>query len=148
MWARKVNSFWKPVLWFTKGDYEGKWLGDVAKSEPNDNDKRFHHWGQSESGMLDLVRRCTEPADTVLDPFCGGGATGVAAVALNRLFIGSDIDADHLATTRQRLLRVVDEPSVIEGPSPMLREVKAEVTWARENKRMLKLYRDLVVVRP
>jgi hypothetical protein len=109
LWERGVNTFWKPVLWFVKGEHEGKWLGDVARSDVNDNDKRFHHWGQSESGMLDLVQRVSEPGETILDPFCGGCATGVAAVALGRLFIGSDIDAEHLETSRQRLARIVEE---------------------------------------
>ena len=28
IWPRKVNTFWKPVLWFVKGKYEGNWIGD------------------------------------------------------------------------------------------------------------------------
>ena len=47
MFARRVNTFWKPVFWFVKGKYAGDWIGDVTRSEPNDNDKRFHEWGQS-----------------------------------------------------------------------------------------------------
>jgi 16S rRNA G966 N2-methylase RsmD len=77
--TRNVNTFWKPLLWFVKGSYEGRWIGDVTRSEVNDNDKRFHHWGQSESGMRDVIERLSEPGDTVLDPFCGGGTTGVDA---------------------------------------------------------------------
>jgi site-specific DNA-methyltransferase (adenine-specific) len=103
LWQRKVNTFWKPVLWFVKGEYSGEWLGDVAQSRPNDNDKRFHHWGQSESGMADLVRRFSEPGDVVLDPFVGGGTTGVVAVDLGRRFIGCDVDADCVARTIARL---------------------------------------------
>lgn len=106
IWQRKVNTFWKPVLWFTKGTYAGKWLGDVCKSDVNDNDKRFHYWGQSVSGMVDLVERCTNAGDLILDPFCGGGATGVAALLSNRMFTGSDIDADMLETTKARLIEV------------------------------------------
>lgn len=106
IWQRKVNTFWKPVLWFTKGTYGGKWLGDVCKSDVNDNDKRFHFWGQSVSGMVDLVDRCTNAGDLILDPFCGGGATGVAALLNNRMFTGSDIDADMIETTRTRLIEV------------------------------------------
>ena len=109
LWQREVNTFWKPVWWFVKGERErGKWLGDVAKSEVNDNDKRFHEWGQSESGMIDLVKRCSEPGDLILDPFCGGGATGMAAIALGRNFIGSDIDPKQLDITEQRLKRIVE----------------------------------------
>jgi len=103
LWQRKVNTFWKPVLWYVKGEYNGKWLGDVAKSSPNDNDKRFHFWGQSESGMLDLIERCSNPGDTILDPFCGGGTTGITALLANRLFIGADIDAGSVAIIKARL---------------------------------------------
>ena len=54
VFPRKVNTFWKPLLWFTKGDYTREWIGDVCKSQTNDNDKRFHQWGQSLSGMADV----------------------------------------------------------------------------------------------
>lgn len=106
VWPRKVNTFWKPVLWFVKGAYSGHWIGDVAKSEVNDNDKRFHHWGQSESGMADLIRRCSEAGQTVLDPFCGGGTTGVVAVDLGRFFIGADIDAAMIARSASRFQEI------------------------------------------
>jgi len=92
LWDRRVNTFWKPVLWFVNGDHAGEWVGDVTRSAPNDNDKRFHHWGQSETGMADLVRRFTAAGDTILDPFLGGGTTGVVALDLGRQFVGADID--------------------------------------------------------
>lgn len=102
LWQRNINTFWKPVLWFVNGDYKGKWIGDVAKSAVNDNDKRFHDWGQSETGMVDLVERVTEVGDLIIDPFMGAGTTGLAALALNRQFIGIDSDpkAIESATTR------------------------------------------------
>ena len=103
LWQRKVNSFWKPVLWFVNGDYTGPWVGDVAKSAVNDNDKRFHEWGQSESGFADLVERFSKQGDLILDPFCGGGTTGFVALKLNRRFIGVDIDPANIETTRDRL---------------------------------------------
>jgi site-specific DNA-methyltransferase (adenine-specific) len=103
LWQRNVNTFWKPVLWFVKGEYEGKWLGDVSRSNPNDNDKRFHHWGQSESGMADLVERCSVPGNTILDPFCGGGTTGAVALEMGRYFIGADNDQQQIDTTEARL---------------------------------------------
>jgi site-specific DNA-methyltransferase (adenine-specific) len=103
LWQRKVNTFWKPVLWFVKGEYDGKWMGDVAKSNPNDNDKRFHHWGQSESGMADLINRFSDPGQTILDPFVGGGTTGVVALDLDRRFIGCDIDEKCITQTITRI---------------------------------------------
>jgi len=107
LWDRRVNTFWKPLLWFIRGKYEGPWIGDVTKSAPNDNDKRFHGWGQSESGMADIIERFTKPGDTVLDPFCGAGTTGVAALARGRRFVGVDIDDRCVTTACARLAGIV-----------------------------------------
>ena len=108
IFPRHVNTFWKPLLWLVKGNYTGPWLGDVTKSDPNANDKRFHHWGQSESGMADIVMRFTSPGQVIVDPFCGGGTTGVVSVALGRFFIGADIDDEHVRTTLSRLHEVAN----------------------------------------
>lgn len=102
IWDRKVNTFWKPVLWFVKGEYDGDWIGDVS-NKSNGNDKRFHHWGQSEGGMADLIDRFTYPGETILDPFVGGGTTGAVAVRMNRLFVGADIDQAAIEQTAARL---------------------------------------------
>lgn len=103
IWPKKVNTFWKPVLWFVKGEYGGLWHGDVIKSDVNDNDKRFHEWGQSESGIARLVNDHSLPGDLILDPFCGGGTTGAVAVALSRRFIGIDKDPVAIETSKKRL---------------------------------------------
>lgn len=103
IWERKVNSFWKPVLWYVKGEYTGKWAGDVVKSAVNDNDKRFHKWGQSESGMADIIDRFTEPGQTILDPFLGGGTTAVIALGMRRKFIGADSDPEAIKIALSRL---------------------------------------------
>lgn len=91
------------MLRFTNGEYRGKWIGDVAQSRPNEIDKRFHHWGQSESGMADLIGRCSNPGDIVLDPFVGGGTTGVVALDLGRRFVGCDTDRECVDRTIKRL---------------------------------------------
>lgn len=101
LWDRRVNTAWKPILWFVKGKYDGAWISDVTKSEAPD--KHFHGWGQSESGMADILERFTYPGQTICDPFCGGGSTGAVALKMNRLFIGSDIDPAAIEATKQRL---------------------------------------------
>jgi 16S rRNA G966 N2-methylase RsmD len=102
-WDRSVNTFWKPVLWYVKGKFEGEWVGDVIKSDVNDNDKRFHHWGQSESGMARLVERFSKAGDVICDPFVGGGTTAIAALSRGRQFIGIDRDKEAVGETLTRL---------------------------------------------
>lgn len=69
----------------------------------NDNDKDFHDWGQSESGLYDLMKRFCQPGDRVLDPMMGAATTGVVALKLGCEFIGIDLDREHYQTARKRL---------------------------------------------
>jgi hypothetical protein len=99
-WQRNILITWKPVLLF--GSCEGRRFLDSIRSDTSD--KRFHEWGQSESGMLDLVEKITQPGQLVCDPFLGGGTTGVACLALGRRFVGCDSDPQCVEKARQRLL--------------------------------------------
>ena len=101
---RTVNIFWKPVLLYRKGEWRPNWFGDVVKSAVNDNDKQHHEWGQSVSGMQDLMRRFVRPGATVLDPFLGGGTTALVALELGAYFIGFDTDAQAITTTKARIV--------------------------------------------
>ena len=100
LWDRNINTFRKPILLF---GHVGQWSGDVVQSSVNDNDKRFHGWGQSESGMANLVKALTKPGHLVCDPFMGGGTTGVVCVSLGRKFIGCDIDDKHVKNAKNRM---------------------------------------------
>ena len=96
-----VNTTWKPLLIFTKGKYRGKIFGDVFRSDGNDKD--HHKWGQSESGMLDIISKLVLPGQSVLDPFCGAGTTGVAALRHGCLFDGIELDKDNANISKKRM---------------------------------------------
>ncbi|MBQ3642554.1 MAG: ParB N-terminal domain-containing protein [Synergistaceae bacterium] len=103
LFQKRVNSFWKPVLWYVKGEYQGDYIGDVLKSPVNDNDKQYHEWGQSLGGMNDIIERFTYPDNIILDPFLGGGTTGVASIIKGRKFIGTDIQAKNVEISKVRI---------------------------------------------
>jgi ParB-like chromosome segregation protein Spo0J len=92
LWAKEVNTFWKPAIWFTKGPRQGQWQSDFIRTDTNNNDKAHHHWGQSEQLTLGLVERGSLRGDVVLDPFLGGGTTGVVCQKAGRKFIGIEVD--------------------------------------------------------
>lgn len=56
---------------------------------------------------LGLIRRFiaahTKPGDTILDPFMGSGSTGAAAVAMNRRFIGIELERGYFETACRRI---------------------------------------------
>jgi len=53
--------------------------------------------------MRTLVAVSTHPGDLVVDPFCGGGTTCLAARQLARHFIGIERDPEFARKSRQRL---------------------------------------------
>jgi site-specific DNA-methyltransferase (adenine-specific) len=95
----KVNAFWKPILLFGEAV---DWLGDVCSSDANDNDKEHHEWGQSESGMSNLIERLSKPGQLICDPFVGGGTTAVVSLKLGRRFVGCDIDENCVKRSIER----------------------------------------------
>ena len=62
---------------------------------------------------LELIDRClevsTRPGDVVLDPFAGSGTTGVAALRLDRRFIGSEQETEFVELASKRLSAIEDE---------------------------------------
>jgi 16S rRNA G966 N2-methylase RsmD len=101
--TRQVNSTWKPLLFFVpKGSkYKGKIFGDVFVSDAND--KSFHEWGQSESGMLSIISGVCLPGQTIFDPFLGAGTTGVAALKHGCLFEGIDLESNNVELAKTRI---------------------------------------------
>lgn len=101
--TRQVNSTWKPLLFFVpKGSkYKGKIFGDVFVSDAND--KSFHEWGQSESGMLSIISGVCLPGQTIFDPFLGAGTTGVAALKHGCLFEGIDLESNNVEMAKTRI---------------------------------------------
>jgi len=105
---RRVFIKWKPVLWYVKGIYKGDFVSDVCVLKDHHPDKNLHIWQQPEIGMRSIIEKFVKPGDTVCDPFCGAGTTGIIALQKECLFIGIDIDAGCIETTRFRLLRRID----------------------------------------
>ena len=50
-----------------------------------------------------LITTFSNEGDTVLDNCMGSGSTGVAAVKLNRKFIGIDTDEKYVKISRERI---------------------------------------------
>lgn len=96
-----VNSTWKPLLIYSKGKYTGKIFGDVFVSGGNDKD--HHKWGQSVSGMYDIISKVCLEGQYILDPFCGAGTTGLAALKHGCFFDGLELDIENVNISKGRL---------------------------------------------
>jgi len=100
--TRQVNTTWKPILIYGLNDkYKGKIFGDVYKSPKSE--KNNHDWEQNVEGMYSLMKQICLQGQSILDPFCGSGSTGVAALQHGCFFDGIDIDIDSVNITKRRL---------------------------------------------
>ena len=59
----------------------------------------------------------SKPGDLVIDPFLGGGTTGVAAVRMGRSFVGIELDSGHFETACRRIEAAMREPR-LDLPAP------------------------------
>jgi site-specific DNA-methyltransferase (adenine-specific) len=115
LWASKGNKakhvFNYPISknWDVENDklyIKGKQMRSVwsIPSTPKREKLEGNHPTQKPLELLKrLVAMCTNEGDTVLDPFCGSGTTGVACVLLNRNFIGIDLDQSYLDLSAKRM---------------------------------------------
>ena len=57
-----------------------------------------------------LINIASNEGDVILDPFMGVGSTGVAALEMNRKFIGLEIEESYFDAAEKRLKNAVSEP--------------------------------------
>ena len=106
VFGRKILVGYKPILWFTKGKYEGEFVRDCIKSEFQG--KELHEWAQSTTESDYYIKYMTLENDIVYDPFLGQGTFGVSAVKIKRQFIGSEINPEHFENAK-RLLTIANK---------------------------------------
>lgn len=70
--------------------------------------------------MEEIVRDFTREGETILDPFCGSGSTGCAAVKLGRGFIGVERDPKWFDLSCRRISDALSRPDLfISTPAPI-----------------------------
>ena len=93
---------------------ERKRRGDDARVELSDvwfdvhrikhkRDRDAHPCQLPEKLMERIILLTTRPGDLVFDPFCGAGTSAIAAMKLGRQFIVTDVDANYVRITKEKL---------------------------------------------
>ena len=97
-----IKVHWKPMLWFVKRNRRDKYtfVDDLIKSG---QEKDFHPWQQSVVEAKYYIEKLTTEGELVVDPFCGGGTTPLAAKVLGRQWWSCEIDENHVQTARERV---------------------------------------------
>jgi hypothetical protein len=108
VFPRRIMTYWKPVLLFSKGEYRPiqrrEWFKD--RIEGDGRVKSYHAWQQGVGEARHLIEALTHEGNLVVDPFAGSGTTGVACKELKRRFVGCDIDEKAVGTALYRIGKV------------------------------------------
>lgn len=62
-----------------------------------------------------LIEASTKENDLILDPFMGSGTTGVAALKLNRRFVGIDVEKQYVDLAEKRISAILKTNEITEG---------------------------------
>jgi site-specific DNA-methyltransferase (adenine-specific) len=107
VWPRNIRTNYKPVLVFAKPPVEK--LEDLGHDviDGGGREKDDHEWQQATAEAVGLIDQLTEPNDLILDPMCGSGTTGVAALKQNRRVHLIDRDEEAVESARKRCADVI-----------------------------------------
>ena len=82
----------------------------ISSVTPKSEKKEGKHPTQKPLGLLErVIKASTNEGDLILDPFNGSGTTGIAAMMLNRKYIGIEQEEEYLELTKRRLERLNNE---------------------------------------
>ena len=83
------------------------WTGSLTR--PSEKTEGKHPTQKPEYLLERIILASTTENQIILDPFCGSGTTGVAALKNTRNFIGIDFEEEYLELTKRRLEKITDE---------------------------------------
>jgi predicted methyltransferase len=100
-WGIRVK--WKPMLWFVNGGNRFDTSAVVEDLIVSTKEKSAHPWQQSVVEARYYIEKLTPKGGLVVDPFCGGGTTAVAAKLSGRKWITCELDPEYAAIASQRI---------------------------------------------
>ena len=103
MSMRGIRAKWKPMLWFVNGTGRFDTSVMVEDLVVSHKEKSAHPWQQSVVEARYYIERLTPDGGLVVDPFCGGGTTALAAKQAGRKWVTCEIDGAYAAIATKRI---------------------------------------------
>ncbi len=94
----------------------GKQMKSIWRlSAPSTEEKSFgKHPTQKPVSLLErILLASTNKGNFVFDPFSGSGTTGVAAIKLQRKFVGCELETDFITIVIKRLTQAINQKTNI-----------------------------------
>lgn len=102
-----ILVWWTPSeneVWSAKTNSRDFFMVNTAGTISNkENMEKEHPCPRQTNLVVHLVDQWCKPGSTIIDPFMGGGTTGVAAVIMGRGFIGIESDPQYFELAVRRI---------------------------------------------
>jgi DNA modification methylase len=98
--VRRIKWMWNGML--RKG-------GEAREGHPTQKPVEVMRWA---------IGQLPEPSLSILDPFCGSGTTGMAAVSMGKRFTGIEIDPIYFELACERITRALQQPDLLVSAPP------------------------------
>ena len=99
-----IRVKWKPMLWFVNGGNRFDTSSVLEDLVISSKEKSAHPWQQSVAEARYYIEKLTPVGGLVVDPFCGGGTTALAAKQAGRKWITCELDEDYAAIATKRIV--------------------------------------------
>jgi site-specific DNA-methyltransferase (adenine-specific) len=107
------NGDWHEMDTLTKDGKQMRSVWSIPLTKKSEKYHGKHPTLKPEKLLERIVLSSTNVGDTILDPFCGSGTTGVVAVRRGRKFIGIDLDKHYLHDiAKPRIQEALDDLSL------------------------------------
>lgn len=98
------------VVWGSKGPMPSKGLPTLPGFYVESAPRKRVHITQKPVNLMGSLLKIVPLGGVVLDPFCGAGTTGVAAVQQGLRFLGLELSEDYAERARRRISEHTDDP--------------------------------------
>lgn len=105
-------NHWTPLVIYGKPKFNVDSIKIHAMAVGNENMKIDHPTPKPVKLMKWLISNASKEGETIFDPFMGSGTTGVAAVQLQRNFMGCELEPKYYSIAEKRIKSAALQPAL------------------------------------
>lgn len=112
LWLKKTKKakhiFNYQLMKEINGGKQMRSVWEIPTTPKREKNNGYHPTQKPKGLLYRCIISSTNEGDSILDPFCGSGTTGVVAIENNRVFIGIDNDKEYLELTNKRIKQIIN----------------------------------------
>lgn len=112
LWLKKTKKakhiFNYQLMKEINGGKQMRSVWEIPTTPKREKNNGYHPTQKPKELLYRCIVSSTNEGNTILDPFCGSGTTGIVAIENNRTFIGIDNEKEYLELTNKRIKQIIN----------------------------------------